>query len=85
MNLFDGARVFADENARTSRGRCDAVPGVSWDIFVHASVSREQRDLNSRILFTSRAGLPPVGFVLVAYSEAIVSSRKIAILLIGIR
>ena len=34
MNLFDGARVFADENARTSRGRCDAVPGVSWDIFV---------------------------------------------------
>jgi hypothetical protein len=57
------------------------VPGVSWDIFFNASVSREQRDLNSRTLFTSRAGLPPVGFVLVGYSEAIVNWRKIAWLL----
>ncbi|PYX71299.1 MAG: hypothetical protein DMG78_15865 [Acidobacteria bacterium] len=62
--------------------QCQELAGTS---LFNASVSREQRDLNSRILFTSRAGLPPVGFVLVGYSEAIVNWRKIAISLIGIR
>jgi hypothetical protein len=47
-------------------------------MFFNVNVSREQRDLNSRILFTSRAGLPHVGFVLVGYSEAIVNWRNIA-------
>jgi hypothetical protein len=42
---------------------------VSWDMFFNAG-RRARKRLNSRILFTSRAGVPHVGFVLVGYLQA---------------